>query len=999
MSASIVVNPDLTGVVEQPLERSPRLAAVDVRLLGPLEVEVAGELMAFEGVKQRTLFVALALRAPDAVSADELADTLWGERIPSGVTQALQKHISRLRGRLADDGLAVRHQPAGYSLEIDPLAIDVRRFEDLLARARVALGRDDPQLAIADLQSALGLWRGEALVDCRFEEFAQSEIARLQELRSEAIEERFAAELAAGGGEGLVGELRALVAGEPLRERLRGQLMVALYRAGRQAEALETMRVGRQLLVDELGIEPGPELRELERMILAHDSALAAERPRTGLAARVPAPANETIGRGRELSELTELLVGRGVRLVTLVGPGGVGKTRLAQEAARAVGAKFGAGAVYVELDGDGDVLIAAAASALGVVAATARELGERLDRATRGAPALLVLDGLDRAAEDARQLGELLAEVGNLTVLVTGRAALRLSAEHVYHVRPLTACSATALFTARVRAMLADRAADEDRAIVSAICARLDGLPLAIELAADRARLLPLPALLERLQDRLDLLTGGPCDRPPRQRSLRATLELSWEALTEPERRLLGRLTVFEGGASLEAAEAVCGPATDGPLDSLLCSLLDSSSLLRTDSGSEAQLRVGMLDTVREFAAEHAAAGENLVMFERRHAAYFLSYCEHAAEQAARTDQRRWLDRLARERANVRLAFDRLLRAGATDEALRVAIAFARALPWDAHAHEVRGWLGHALAASPPPTPALQASGLYWDGALALSMGLFEDAVKQLTAAAEAAREAREPGTEAAALAALARRAILTSAPDMAALCELAVSAARGVGDPMLIADALLTSAGACERAKAWKRAGALAAQALELYLAVGDPYGAAWALAELGWYDMVHGRLEESEAHLGEALELRRRHGDDRRLVEPLIDHAWLTLARDHRADATRELRDCLALASHVGDRFNAGEALAGLSVQAGRDGRWADAALLAGASATVHEEIGAAPWESVTDIQERVLADARAALGAPLYAARFAEGRRLSPEDAAARTHSRPPAPTRR
>ena len=286
------------------------------------------------------------------------------------------------------------------------------------------------------------------------------------------------------------------------------------------------------------------------------------------------------------------------------------------------------------------------------------------------------------------------------------------------------------------------------------------------------------------------------------------------------------------------------------------------------------------MLDTVREFAAEHAGADDDLASIERRHAGYFLSYCERTAEQAARTDQRQWLDLLARERPNVRLAFDRLLRAGATDEALRVAIAFARALPWDAHAHEVRGWLAQALAASPPPAPTLRAVGLYWDGALALSMGLFGDAAEQLTDALTAAWEVEDRTTEAAALAALGRRAILTSAAVAAELCEAALSAARHVGDPTLIADALLTSAGACERSKAWQRAGELASQALELYRTVGDPYGAAWALAELGWYDLIHGRLDASEQHLGEALELRRRHGDDRRLVEPLIDHAWLML-----------------------------------------------------------------------------------------------------------------------
>jgi predicted ATPase/DNA-binding SARP family transcriptional activator len=956
---------------------------VEVRLLGHLEVEASGEPVRFEGAKQRRLFAMLALRAPEAVSADELVEALWGERPPGQAGQALQKQISRLRPRL------------GYALDIDPQSVDSRRFEELLRSARVALGRDDHERAAADLEAALSLWRGDALADYRFDEFAQLEIARLEELRLEAIEERGAAALAGGAGEDLVGELQALVAEHPLRERLRGQLMVALYRAGRQAEALETMRVGRQLLVDELGIEPGPELRRLEQMILAHDSGLSADRPSTRPVGRLPAPANATVGRRRELSEIPQLLVNPDVRLVTLVGPGGVGKSRLALEAARAVAARFPAGAVHVSLDGaeDAGVLVPEAASALGVVAATPAELGARLAVVTRGAPALLLLDGFDRYVEDAGEVAQLLAGVPNLTVLVTSRAPLRLTSEQVYRVQPLPAPNAAALFVARARAVVGDRSFDDDGPIVEAVCGRLDGLPLAIELAADRARMLPLPALLERLEHRLEVLTGGPRDLPERQRSLRATLEWSWEALEQREQQLLRRLTVFEGGASLEGAEAVSGGELGGGLEALMSSLLDKSSLLRADSGRAAQPRFRMLDTVREFAAERAADGEDLAALERRHAEYFLAYCEEAAEQAARSDQREWLDRLAQERGNIRLAFERLLQAGAADDALRVAIAFARALPWDAHAHEVRGWLAQALAAEGELTPERRATGLYWDGVLALSQGLFEDARVQLEAALAAAREAGEPSVEAAALAALGRRAVLVAGPDAEELCRAAVAAARRVGDPILVADALVTQAGACERTQAWERGRELAAEALELFRAGGDPYGAAWSLAEQGWYALVHGRLEEAERNLGEALDLRRRHGDDRRLVEPLIDHAWLMLARGSGEEATQCFLDCLALARQVGDQFNVGEALAGLSAQAALDGRPADAARLAGASAALHDQIGAPPWESVTAMQERALGGAREALGSG-YEAHFAEGRELSAEDAVARLQSGAP-----
>jgi predicted ATPase/DNA-binding SARP family transcriptional activator len=960
---------------------------IDVRLLGPLEVDVSSERVRFEGVKQRRLFVALALRAPEAVSGDELLDVLWGDEQPANAMQALQKHISRLRRRLGE-GSPVHHRASGYALEVDPLAIDSKRFEDLLQRARIALGRDEADRAAADLHAALALWRGEALAEQRFDDFAQREIARLEELHVEAIEERLAAELASGQDADLIGELRALVAEHPLRERLRAQLMVALYRTGRQAEALETMRVGRSLMVDELGIEPGPELRKLERMILAQDPELMVERPVGVLASRLPAPANETIGRGGELREISGLVVRPEVRLVTLIGAGGVGKTRLAIEVARAVAERYPGGAVHVNLEGveDADVLVPEAATALGVVATTPSELGEQLGRVTRGAPALLVLDGFDRFTEDAGQVGQLLAGVANLTVLATSRAPLRLTAEHLYRVQPLTGPNAAELFVARVSAARANWEVDDERAVVDAICARLDGLPLAIELAADHARLLPPRALLERLEHRLELLTGGPRDLPVRQRSLRATLDWSWDALEERERRLLGRLTLFEGGASLDGAEAVFDGETDTSLESVVASLVDNSSLLRTDSGTDAEPRFWMLDTVREFAAERAAEHEDLEALERRHARYFLAYCERAAEQAARTDRREWLDRLAQERGNIRLAFERLLRAGAADEALRLAIAFARVLPWDAHAQEIRGWLAQALGATAPVATARRASALYWDGQLALRQGRFTYAQTRLEGALQAAREAGEPAVEVASLVALGRRGVLVADEAAAGICDAAVAAARQIGDPILIADALLAQAGACERAEEWERAGKLAEEALALYREAGDPYGAATALAEEGWYDMVHGRLDSAERRLDEALELRRRHGDDRRLVEPLIDHAWLMLVRRRDEQAAQGFLDCLRLARHVDDQFNVGEALAGLSTQAALGERWEEAARLAGASQAVHERIGAPPWQSVTAMHERALASAREALGEG-FDAYFRKGRGLSAEDALA------------
>ena len=949
-------------------------ADVDVKLLGPLDVQVAGDQVQFEGSKQRALFTVLALQAPEPVAVDALVEALWAEGPPGDGVQALQKQVSRLRHRLGPRA-PLQRSAAGYTLGIERDAVDARRFEELLRSARVALADDRPDAARADLEAALALWRGPALADHRFEQFAQLEIARLEELRIEAIEERMEAELAGGGHGDLAGELHSLVAEHPLRERLRGHLMLALYRSGRQAEALEVMREGRRMLVDELGIEPGPELRRLEQMILAHDPELAAAPAPAPAApaapAALPAPTGPLIGRDGELAEITDVLVRRQTRLLTLVGPGGVGKTRLAIEAGRDVAERFGGRAVHVDLEGveDARLLASEAAAALGTVAATGEELAEQL--AHSGGRALVVLDGFERLLDDAGEVARLLGAVPSLTVLATSRAALRLSGEQVYSVHPLAPPNAAALFVARAGAARAGWVpTGEDRAVIDEICERLDGLPLAIELAADRVRLLPPRALLARLERRLDVLTASGGGRPARHRSLRATLEWSWDVLDDRERRLLCDLTVFEGGASLEAAAAVHGE----DVDDAVSALLDKGSLLRVDQ-PEIEPRLAMLDTVREFAAEQARDSAEA---ELRHARYFVGFCERRAEEASRSHRRDSLERLALERANIRLAYERLARAGAADEALRVAIGFAEALPWDAHVLEVRGWLTLATE-----TPALRATAQYWDGRLAISQARFDEAEARLRAALATAREAGEPGLEAAVLTALGRRATLTAAADVAELGDAALAAARATDDRRLVADALLTVAGACERAVEWDRAAALATEALVLYRELGDPYGAAAALAELGWYDLVNGAGEQAETYFDQAAELRRRHGDDRRLVEPLIDGAWLALVHGDSGLAQSRFLDSLELARQVDDRFLVGEALAGLSAVAGTEARWTDCAQLAGASALVHEQIGAPPWESVAMLQQRETSAAQAALG-PAYDEWVRRGRALPADD---------------
>jgi predicted ATPase/DNA-binding SARP family transcriptional activator len=559
-----------------------------VLLLGPLQLEG----VELEGAKQRALFTLLALRAGSPVPADELAEAIWPGELPREARLALQQQVSRLRRRLGDLA-GIRHRHAAYVLDLAPAAVDVHRFEELVRVARRALDHGEVEQAAAGLHAALGLWRGGALADSRYDAFAQPAIARLEELRLQAVEDLLATRLAAGEGGELVGELQELVTAHPLRERLRSQHMLALYRSGRQAEALAVMREGTRMLIDELGLEPGPELRAMERMILNQAAELQPAAAAV-VPVAVPAPQNATVGREQDLARVCRLLREPAVRLVTLTGPGGVGKSRLASCAAPAVADAFPGGVVYVDLEGaepGAGPLADAALRVRGTAAAT-----------------LLILDGFERFDDRAPDVGAMLAGDASLTILATSRSGLRLTSEHTVIVAPLALSDAAELFAQRAAAACPGwDAGVEDPATIARVCARLDGLPFAIELAAAQVSVLSVRDLLERLEDPLGTLVDGPCDLPARQRSLRATLAHSWALLDERERLLLGRMSVLDGDVTLSAAEAACN--ADGAVGSVapvVTSLLSKAGLVRFDRGAGPSF--GMLSTHRAYARERFA-------------------------------------------------------------------------------------------------------------------------------------------------------------------------------------------------------------------------------------------------------------------------------------------------------------------------------------------------------------------------------------------------------
>ncbi|MGW4409105.1 ATP-binding protein [Nonomuraea sp. NPDC004702] len=682
--------------------------------------DAAGVDVPLGGPARRALLALLLVRPGEIVSQDRLIDLLYGDRSPKNAQHALHSQVSRLRG----DGIPVELTPAGYRLPAAPGDIDAGRFLHLADAGRATLlghhpaetdranaaradtdradeGRADAALAGTLLREALALWRGPAFAD-----LDPVHGAPLEERRLAALEDRIEADLRCGGHQGVIPELGELVQRHPLRERLRGQLMRALRADGRPAEALVLYEETRRLLAEELGADPSPELAALHRSLLrgATDSPPTpppAPRAGTGPAA-VPLPGRLTsfVGRDGDLAEVRALLAA--ARLVTLLGPGGAGKSRLAVELAR-----DHRDAVLVELAplGPGADLARAVLAALGVRdgallgAAALGASGEpdplaRLVAVLADRPVLLVLDNCEHVVGEAAALAErLLSACPALRVLATSREPLAITPEHLWPVRPLTPSDARTLFTDRAKAVRPGFTPGEP---VERICAALDGLPLAIELAAARMRTHEAGELAERLAGQGRFSLRGSRTADARHQTLRAVVAWSWELLTEPEQAMAMRLTVFSGGATAAAAAAVCGLP-----EHLLDSLADKS-LLEVSGG-----RYRMLETIRAFCADRL--GAEAATFRRAHAAYFLALAEEGDPRLRGAEQLPWLARFAADHDNLQAALRWTVEQGEVALGMRLLAAQTFSL-WMRGMRTVPAKAAAALleAAGPRPDPAL---------------------------------------------------------------------------------------------------------------------------------------------------------------------------------------------------------------------------------------------------------------------------------------------------
>ncbi|MEU7001826.1 BTAD domain-containing putative transcriptional regulator [Nonomuraea sp. NPDC046570] len=692
---------------------------VRVSILGSLVLDTATGPTRVGGARLRALLARLVLDAGRAVRPATLVEALWGEAAPADHLHALQSLVSRLRRVLGDPGL-LTSGPAGYRLAVEPDAVDAVRFERLARAGRRSYAQSRPAEAAATLREALSLWRGPALVDVREAPFAAAEAERLERARLAALEDRVEAELALGTDLDLVAELESLTAAHPLRERLHAQLIRALALNGRGAEALAAYQRIRGLLADSFGSDPGPQLQE------AHLAVLRGELPRSRRShGNLDVPLTSFVGRDDDVRRVVDLF-GR-VRLVTLVGPGGAGKTRLANTIGRQLTPSGGVWFVPLAPVSADDVprvvldLLRVREEGVPLRPVTPDEVLDHLVETLADDDLVLVLDNCEHVIEAAAALaGALLGRCPRLRVLATSREPLRIDGETLHPVLPLElpepgstverarACAAVRLFHDRAAAVRPGFT-PEGSALTAAIeiCRRLDGLPLAIELAAARLRALPVEVVAARLDDRFRLLTGGSRTALPRHRTLSAALAWSWDLLDTHERALLERLSVVPGTFTEDAAEAI---GRLGDVRELLTALVDKSLLHPVEPADPVEPRYRMLETIREYGLEQLARRDEVDVVRRRHSRFFLQLAETADPYLRTSDQLRWLVRLSAERDNLSAAIRWAVESGDADLAVRFGVALCWFWFLRDHPPESLDLLGRVLQARGSTEPQARA-------------------------------------------------------------------------------------------------------------------------------------------------------------------------------------------------------------------------------------------------------------------------------------------------
>ncbi len=979
---------------------------MDFRILGPLEIADGDRVLPLAGA-QRSLLALLLLRANEVVSSDRLIDELWGEHSPESGRTALQVRVSGLRKALGSGGTLLVTRAPGYMLALQPDQLDLFRFERLAADA----DGEPPDVAASTLRDALALWRGPPLADLAYEASAQPAIRRLEELRLAALERRVAADLAVGRHSDLVAELETLVAEHPLQEHLHALRMLALYRCGRQADALAAYQDARRSLVDELGIDPGAELRDLEQAILRQDPSLdlapAEMTSRIGLAPaassqrldNLPSLASSFVGRERELAELRELQA-RG-RVLTLAGVGGVGKTRLVLKLASTLIGEAADGVWFTDLSplSSPTLVAATVAAAAGVREEPGRPAIEVLAGALRGREAVLVLDNCEHVIAEAAAVTErLVTACPRLTILATSREPLRIEGEQVYRVEPLSvpvddeedpdgvrASEAVSLFVERARAQCPGFSPDlATRATIGGICRRLDGLPLAIELAAARRRSLSLEDLGARLEHRFQLLTQGSRTALPRQQTLRALIDWSYDLLAPSEQELLERLSVFAGGFDLSAAEAVAGG--EDCVDRL--GALVDKSLVGLAGATGARYK--LLETVREYASEKLdARGEPAVTSTRgAHAAHYLAWAQAAAAHLIGHGQKEWLDRFEIEMDNLRAAMSAVLHGRDPQPALRLADALRDYWLCRRGRAEGQAMMSAVLARADAQEPTVLRGRVLVAAAFLLMGGDMATATARAEEGLSIARALGDEHLRCRALYALA--GIAANRREDEAVLELTdegLTLARRLGDPHLIAHQLGVRAvspllSGDERLR-------LGEECLEMYRRCGDQVRYVRALGNQSYAHLAAGQVSLARREMIECMQRFREDGDQGGLTMCVCNLGFASHLDDRPDEARRLFDELVRRAERDRDLLMLAYGQLGLALLARRDGDLDAAAELHGRADALHEKLGTGVDGVESRLRDQDIAALRAALGDPAFDAAYRLGRGTETERLASPT----------
>jgi predicted ATPase/DNA-binding SARP family transcriptional activator len=844
---------------------------VEYRILGRTEVLHAGAPLSISAPRHRRLLSVLLVHADDIVPVQRLIEELWGHDAPPSAGATLHVRISELRNLLREgheeSSVGILTRGSGYQLVLGPDDLDARSFERLSAAGHGALRQGNNIAAGTRLTEALACWRGPALSDLADDEFAQAEIARLEALHVQALEDKLDVELALGRHAEVVAQLCGLVAQHPLHERFWCQLMLAQYRAGRQADALQSYTEARDRLVEELGIEPGPDLQRLHTAILSQDPALNPPAPLTPakeVPNNLPRRLTSFVGRDAETERIKRLLSQN--RLVTVVGPGGVGKSRLVLEVAHGVRDAYVDGVWLVELAAvtAPDRVVSAVAAAAGVREHPEQTMTELLVDRFASRPSLLILDNCEHLLDAAAGLAQqLLESCPHLAVLATSRERLGVTGEVLEPLPGLSLPDGPSRHgpSSDSEELFADRARDTYPGLdlagsadaVAQICRRLDGMPLAIELAAARVNALSVEEIAGRLDDRFLLLNAGQRTAETRHRTLRAVVAWSYSMLTEEEARFFDAASVFVGGFTLNAAEAVCAdPAGGVDVAGLLWRLVDKSLIASENVAGARRYRI--LETLRAYGQERLTARRELDQVQHRHAEYILAFGEPALAGLRGIEQPMWLDRLELEHGNIRAALAWALAQGRAETAVRLAGAVYSL--WDLHGHYSEGteWLRKVLALEGEVAPPVRARALLGLATLATIQG---DSGTGAAACQEAAALSAEVG-DATGLAHaqqyLGLGCVLADDYDMAdALLRDSLTHAREADDSWLEAWALVfliavdlgreDHAGALRTAQISRRAAD----------AAGDPECVAWAKMGLAAAQLF------SQGDMGAMTELR--------------------------------------------------------------------------------------------------------------------------------------------